>query len=242
MAGDYIAFGDLVLNGTGAVGSTGASYTVERATGLGSLPQPRITISQLAGSPGSVLSEADDDVRLVNLEGEIHAPTHDLLIEELPRFKYNLSTQRGEQWLYWTPDSQAARRIKAVLQNDGAVLLDKDDDCTAVFNLSFLCHSPYWESTTQTTTTTAITGTGQTFDLVNLGDVYTEPVIRITPTSAKGAGGGFPYKRWVALYNRLSDAMTEYPIQITSQDGVSGLNHATLVSSGKSLTGGGDLQ
>lgn len=240
MPGDYIAFGSLVLNGAGAAGSTGATYTVERAEGLGSLPTPRIVITELAGSPGAVLSEADDDIRTVVLEGEIHTPSHEIMEAELSRFKYLVSVQRDTQYLYWTPRNGTARKITAILQNNAAVTLDMEDDTTAVFRLELLCMSPYWCSTTDTITSGTITGTGETISLTNRGDAYSEPVIRIKPTHAKA--GGFVCKRWVALWNCASSALSDYPTEITSQSGVSGLDHAALIIAGKAQADGDDLR
>lgn len=240
MSGDYIKFGSIILNGEGAVGQTGAIYTVTRAAGLGGLPRPRVIVTQLVGVGGAVLSEADDDMRVIALEGEVHAPSHELLMDELERFKYEISTQRGEQWLYWTPEGQTARKIEAVLQNDGAVALDTEDDTTATFRLELLCADPYWWSISSTTASKAVTATGQTLSVTNDGTAYSEPVIRITPTSAKASG--YSYKRWVAIYNRIARALTNYPTQITSQGGISGLDHQTLVGAGKSQADGDDLR
>ncbi len=238
---DYIAFGSLILNGEGAVGAAGGEYTVERATGLAGLPNPRVTITQLAGAPGAILSEIEDAERLITLEGELHCQEgRSILTQELRRFKYLLSARRGEQWLTWTPEGQASRRIKAVLQNDTDADLDVEDDMTSKFTLNFLCTCPYWEATTETSVTGNITASGQIIDLFNAGDVFAEPIIRITPTVAKGSG--FAYRRWVPIYNQLSVSMIDYPVQITSEDGVSGIDHAAIVLAGKSLANGGDLQ
>jgi len=240
MSGDYIKFGSLILNGEGAVGQTGAIYTVTRAGGLGGLPRPRVVITQLVGVGGAVLSEADDDVRVVALEGEVHAPSHDLLMDELERFKYEISTQRGEQWLYWTPEGQTARKIGAVLQNDGAVALDTEDDTTAIFRLEFLCADPYWWSISSTTASKSVTASGQTLSVTNDGTAYSEPVIRITPTSIKASG--YSYKRWLAIYNRLlTRALTDYPLEVTTQAGT-GFNHAALVGAGHAQADGDDLR
>lgn len=239
---DYIAFGDLILNGAGAVGVTGGYYTIERATGLAGLPNPRVTITQLAGAPGSILSEIEDAERLITLEGELSCANEgrSVLTQEMRRFKYLLSARRGEQWLTWTPEGQAQRRIKATLQNDTDAQLDMEDDWTVRFVLNFLCTSPYWEATTETSVTGTITESGQTIDLPNVGDVFAEPIIRITPTDAKGTG--FAFRRWVPIYNPLDVSLIDHPVQITSGDGVSGIDHAQLVLDGKSLADGSDLR
>jgi len=239
MSGDYIKFGSLILNGEGAVGQTGAIYTVTRAGGLGGLPRPRVVVTQLVGVDGAILSEADDDMRVVVLEGEVHAPSHELLMEELKRFRYELSTQRGELWLYWTPEGQPACKIGAVLQNDGAVTLDTEDDTTAIFRLELLCADPYWWSINPTTFSKSVTATGQTLSVTNDGTAYTEPVIRITPTSSKS--GGYTYKRWLAIYNRVARALTDYPLEVTTQAGT-GFNHQALVGAGHAQADGDDLR
>jgi len=242
MIGDYIAFGDLVLNGGttkyNAVGQTGTYYTVTRAGGLASLPRPRLTITQLVGTAGAVLGDADDDTRLITLEGEIHAPTHGLLLEELSRFKYNLSVQRATQWFYWTPVGLAARKIQALLQNDGAVTLDAEDDCTALFRLEFLCFNPYFRSTDDNEVVGVLGSTGDTISLTNHGDAYSEPIIKIKPTATKT--GGYAYRRWLAIYNRVARALTNYPLEVTTAAGT-GFDHATIVAAGKAQADGDDL-
>ncbi|HUV90770.1 MAG TPA: hypothetical protein VMY80_14025 [Anaerolineae bacterium] len=239
MSGDYIKFGSLILNGEGAVGQTGAIYTVTRAGGLGGLPRPRVVVTQLVGVSGSLLSEADDDMRVVVLEGEVHAASHELLMEELRRFKYELSTQRGQLWLYWTPEEQPACKIGAVLQNDGAVALDAEDDTTAIFRLEFLCADPYWWSISSTTISRSVTATGQTLSVTNHGTAYSEPIIRITPTQVKASG--YSYKRWLAVYNRVARALSNYPIEVTTQAGT-GFNHQALVGAGHAQADGDDLR
>ena len=241
MGGDHMAFGDLVLNGDGAIGPTSAAmYTVKRTHGLGGLPTPRLVLTQLAGVPGAILSEADDDYRVIGLEREIHAHTHELLERELERFKYHLSLQRGSQYFYWTPENGTARRIGAVLQNNAEAVLDVDEsDTTAPFRLELLCASPYFQTVTETTVTGGLTASGQTLDLTNQGTAWVEPVVKLKPTANKT--GGYAYKRWVPVYNRVGAALSNHPIEITTETGA-GFDHAALVTAGKAQADGDDLR
>ena len=241
MGGDYIAFGDLVLNDDkGAASPTGATYTVKRVEGLAALPNPRLVLSQLAGVPGAVLSDAEDDYRVVVLEGEVYAPSHELLLEELERFKALLSVQNGLQYLTWTPLGRAARRIEAILQNNGGAILDVNEgDRSAPFRLEFICPDPFFCATTATTLTAGLTASGQTVEVTNQGNVFTEPTVRFKPTSVKT--GSYAYRRWVPLYNRVDQALIDYPIEITTEEGT-GFDHAALVTAGKAQADGDDLR
>ncbi|HIP95655.1 MAG TPA: hypothetical protein EYH32_00385 [Anaerolineae bacterium] len=231
---DHIAFGDLVLNGDNAVGQTGAIYTVTRAEGLAGPPRPRVSIARKSNQPGALLCEATDDFRIVVLEGEIHAPTHELLEEELARFRRYVNARLGEQWLVWTPQGQETRRIRAVPQNDGALTLDVDDDTTARFRLELLCPDPQWRAATQTVDTWDITASGQTRTVVNDGTDETYPILEITPTSVKT--GGYAYKRYVLVTWRAPGAETRYPIRIGP------LDTAELIGAGKMQADGDDLR
>ena len=241
MGGDYMAFGDLVLNGDGAIGPVSAAmYTVRRTHGLGGLPTPRLVLTQLAGVPGAILSETNDDYRVVVLDGEIYAHSHELLERELERFKFHLSQQRGSQYFYWTPENGTARRIGAVLQNNADAVLDVEEgDTTAPFRLELLCASPYFQTVTETVVSGGLTASGQTLEITNLGTAWVEPVIRLKPTVA--TGGGYGYRCWVPLYNRHSVALTNYPIEITSEAGT-GFDHAALVTASKAQADGDDLR
>ena len=239
-SGDYLAFGDLVLNGTGSIRPSGASYTVLSATGLAAPPTPRVTTARLAARPGMIVNDAGADKRVVTLACELSAMSHTALETELLRFAALLDPDLGEQYLYWTPLGGTARRIYAVLQNDAGAVLEVGGDSVANFQLQFLCADPYYEALTVTTTTADLTGTAAELSITNLGSTYSEPVITIEPTAGKT--GGYSYKRWLAIYNRSGAQLSIYPTQISSQTGISGIEHATLVTAGKSMSGGEDLR
>lgn len=227
-AGDFISFGtDLVLTGTSP---TGALYCVTKADGLAGLPRPRIVMSKLAGVPGAVLSEIEDDERTVGLTGEIKTNDREIMMREIARFKYLLSVRRGEQWLYWKPEGQVKRRIKAILQNDAGAGLALQE--TVDYYIKLLCADPYWRSVSDIVDAKSLNATGQSIDLHNPGNVFSEPVIKLEPTNAKV--GGFGFKRWIPLWNRSGYALSSYPIEVTA--------HTTVGLEVSSLIGGGKLQ
>ena len=238
--GDYIAFADLVLNGEGSIRPDGAAYTILSATGLAAPPTPRVTTARLAARRGMIISEVTVDKRVITLAGELSALSHEDLEAELFRFAALLDAALGEQWFYWTPLDGTARRISAVLQNNAGAILDVGGDASATFQLELLCADPYYEALTVTTTTADLTGTGDELSITHLGSTYTEPVITIKPTSAKS--GGYSYKRWLAMWNQSGLQLSTYPVQISSQAGISGIDHAALVTAGKLQADGDDLR
>jgi hypothetical protein len=50
------------------------------------------------------------------------------------------------------------------------------------------------------------------------------------------------YRRWIAVWNRTDEALTAYPLEITSQAGTGGLDHAGLVAAGKAQADGSDVR
>ena len=63
-------------------------------------------------------------------------------------------------------------------------------------------------------------------------DVY--PVIQVVPRTAKTAGNGYAYKRWVPITWKCEEAVTQYPILIGTVD------TAAIVSAGKAQSDGDD--
>jgi hypothetical protein len=67
-----------------------------------------------------------------------------------------------------------------------------------------------------------------------------------TPTDIPTPGtpfdpGPYPYRRWIAIWNRTNETLANYPLEMTSQDG-NGFDHAALVSDTKSRADGYDLR
>lgn len=234
MSADVLRLGnDLYLNLAGS-SATGCSYTVTRAQGLTSHPQAVMTVTELAGLDGARLEEAKDGPRVIRLDGEFHAPSRDALFDELSRFKYLTSRQRGEQWFYWTPSGGAQRKILAVVQNDGGLLADvSEDNLTFTFTLELFCADPYWYSVSSTSDTEQITTSGNGVDVVNDGDSWTEPVIALTPKTAKT--GTYQYRSFLRVAWSLDEAYIRYPFCIT-------VNTAALVTAGKMQADGDDLR
>jgi len=80
------------------------------------------------------------------------------------------------------------------------------------------------------------TASGQTITLNNAGDLEVYPTIKLTPTSAKSAD--FAYKIWIPIRWRAGSDASNYPINLTN----GGLDTASLVTAGKMLASGDDLQ
>ena len=94
---------------------------------------------------------------------------------------------------------------------------------------------PIWTTVTQTTTSKSVTASGDTVDVVTAGNRVTAPVIKLTPTAAKGVTGTDIYKRYIQVYNKafygvssVNAALpfTNYPIDIPA----GGFNSAALVN------------
>ncbi len=62
-----------------------------------------------------------------------------------------------------------------------------------------------------------------------------KPVIVVTPTTSRA--GGFAYRRFITIYNRIDADFVDYPLEISG-----GFNTAALVSAGKLQADGDDLR
>jgi hypothetical protein len=59
--------------------------------------------------------------------------------------------------------------------------------------------------------------------------------------SETAAAASGVYRRWIAVWNRADEALSDYPLEISSQAGT-GFNHAALVAAGKAQADGDDLR
>lgn len=82
----------------------------------------------------------------------------------------------------------------------------------------------------------SLTASGQYFELTNLGNVPCKPLIAITPTTPRVAGG-YLYSVWVPIYSQISRAFQK-PFDLTN----GGFDTATLVAGGDMLASGDDIQ
>ena len=101
--------------------------------------------------------------------------------------------------------------------------------------------SPVWQTVDQSVSTWSITSSGATKAITVGGNKHARPIIEITPTVAKS--GGYGYKRWVLVYNPLSVAIEDYPVNLTDDGSGSGtLDFAALVAAGKMQSDADDVR
>ncbi len=94
---------------------------------------------------------------------------------------------------------------------------------------------PVWQSDDLNSDTWAITASGQTHNITPGGNQDAYPIFEITPTGAKG--GGWVYKRFIAIYGRTPGInISNYPFDITG----GGWNTTTLIPT-KMKADGSDL-
>lgn len=101
------------------------------------------------------------------------------------------------------------------LLNDGSV---------GKYSITLALKQPYWRDVISGSSTWSITASGQTKVLTVDGNKAAQPILTITPTSAKT--GGYLYSQWKPWYNPLRTYANEEPLEITN----GGLNTAALVA------------
>jgi hypothetical protein len=94
---------------------------------------------------------------------------------------------------------------------------------------------PYWRQVTATADSWDVTGTSDSFELTNAGNLPAQPVFTITPTTTKTEG--YKYWRYVPIYSNV-DKTYSAPMDIT--DG--GLDVQTLIDAGKMQADGDDFR
>ncbi|MGE0227753.1 MAG: hypothetical protein AB7I38_10940 [Dehalococcoidia bacterium] len=97
---------------------------------------------------------------------------------------------------------------------------------------------PRWRATEETEVVETVTADGQTWDVENDGNATVDDaVIVFQPQQQKAASDAQLYRRFANIANRVGEPYPD-PIEITN----GGINHASLVSGGKSKTAGEDLR
>lgn len=72
------------------------------------------------------------------------------------------------------------------------------------FAITFQTEMPVWRLVTAVTDSWAITATGQTKAVTNIGNMKSKPMYTFIPTTANSSG--LQYRRWVSVYNNLDVA------------------------------------
>lgn len=107
------------------------------------------------------------------------------------------------------------------------------------FTASLVAYTPEWRSASIGTTTEAIVSDGQSWSVTNVGDAPAKnALITLTPTSQKAASAGWRYRQRTIVVPRTDYPHNNRAFDIT--DG--GLDHAALVSAGKSNADGSDIR
>lgn len=155
--------------------------------------------------------------------------------------KGTFHTQRETIKKYFSPESYAIGTLKfADTANTNKEWYIKgmptrvNEETPGVMAVTLGLDEPYLRSVLDSTSSWAVTATGQTTDVTVTGNMNSHPVITITPTSGKTAD--FQYSRWVAIYNPSGEAFTNYPFDF------GGFDTAALVSANKMQSAGQDLR
>ena len=96
---------------------------------------------------------------------------------------------------------------------------------------------PYWTAETATVTNWAVTATADKQNVIVGGNLNAYPTFAITPTGARSAGG-YAYRKWVGVYNTISESVPYGPLDITN----GGWDTATLIAASHMQADGDDLR
>lgn len=155
----------------------------------------------------------------------------------------NINTQREALKGYFFGDDQR-HDLVAVDEADSSrqyyrrgfpVRLVEENGAPNSFYITIQTEYPYWTQVTPTADSWDVTGTSDSFELTNAGNLPARPVFTITPTTTKSEG--LKYWRYVPVYNNMDKTYTA-PMDIT--DG--GLDVQTLVDAGKMQADGDDFR
>lgn len=83
-----------------------------------------------------------------------------------------------------------------------------------LFLITLAVAEPVWQKVTATSSVWAVTTTGGTKVVTTPGNILARPKFAIVPTVART--GQFAFNRWVPVYNRSTNALNNYPIDVTA--------------------------
>lgn len=107
------------------------------------------------------------------------------------------------------------------------------------FIVNLVAADPRWRGTTVLTESGSFTASGQSITVNNPGNaVEDRAIIRLTPTVNKAASASQRFRRYAIIANRAKRALLDHPIDITN----GGIDHAALVTAGKSTASGQDIR
>lgn len=168
--------------------------------------------------------------------------------------------RRFALWLFWQEGSASARREEITRwfsPDSGCAYLVATDPSGASRRL--LCqplsiqphpqhprgfvvlleaNDPIWERTSTCQVSASITASGTTISVCPGGNIFAEPVIEITPQSAKSGCAANRYQLPFSVTNNLAWDLVNYPVEVT--DG--GWDTATLVAAGSMQSDGSDIR
>jgi len=117
---------------------------------------------------------------------------------------------------------------------EGTVTAMEAEGSRAVTVVLFVA-DPVWRSVTEYSSSWSVTASGQTKAVTPGGTVDVYPVYEITPGSGSG---GYAYRRFIKIWNKLTEPFEHYPLDITS----GGLDTAALVTASHMLANGDDIR
>lgn len=103
------------------------------------------------------------------------------------------------------------------------------------WTVSFAVEYPYWRLVTATVDSWDITGSSDSFDVTNSGNIDVRPIFTITPTTTKTKG--LKYRRYIPIYNNLDKSYIE-PYEYTN----GGLDVQSLINANKMQASGNDFR
>ena len=110
---------------------------------------------------------------------------------------------------------------------------------SSVFVVNFVTADPRWRAVTDTVVANTVNSDGETWVVTNAGNAaIDDAVITFAPQTQKAATAAQLYRRYGIIANRAEKPLSDWPVDITN----GGINHAALVSGGKSQTNGADVR
>lgn len=115
------------------------------------------------------------------------------------------------------------------------LLASQGNDKPNAFVITITTEYPYWQLVTATADSWAISASGDSDTVTNIGNIPVKPVFTFTPTVTKTAG--LKYSRYVPVYNNLDKSYIA-PYELTN----GGLDVQTLIDAGKMQANGNDFR